>query len=299
MRVTDRQRFNSLENNLASSLDAYNSVQQEISTGKQLNALSDDPAGGAQSLALRAALVDNNQYQRNVASANTFLTSTESALNNAVTLVTSAHSIALQAANTGIQDSNTLNALAAQVDGIIQQLTQTANTDVHGKYVFGGTQTQAAPYVPPTPLPASGDPTPAYVGGTGTITATIGKNETLTLNTPGGTTYSGAFTALQTLRNDLKNGTTANLSADVDAVNAQITVLSSAQAAVGARLTETASVQTRLKKAQGQFQDAVSNIEDVDLSRAYVQLQTTQNTYQAALVATSRAFQYSLSDYLK
>ena len=96
MRVTDSQRFNSLQNNLATSLDAYNTVQQEISTGKQMNALSDNPGGGAQALALRAALVDNAQYQRNVASANTFLTSSESAINDAVTLVTSAHTIALQ-----------------------------------------------------------------------------------------------------------------------------------------------------------------------------------------------------------
>ena len=85
----------------------------------------------------------------------------------------------------------------------------------------------------------------------------------------------------------------------MDKVNAQISVLSSAQAAVGTNLAETTSVQTRLTKTQGTLQDADSSIENVDLATAYVQLQTTQNTYQAALVATSRAFQYSLSDYLK
>ena len=298
MRVSDSQRYNSLNNNLTSSLDAYNTVQQQISTGKQLNSLSDDPAAGAQALALRSALVDNAQFQRNAANAQSFLTAADAALNNANTLVTSAHTIAIDAAN-GTQSQASLNTLASQVDGIIGQLTQTANSDLHGKYLFGGTQTQTPPYSAPNPLPASGDPTPTYVGGTGNITATVGTSNTVNINTPGNTVFDGAFAALQSLRTDLKSGSQSALSADIDKVNAQISVISGAQANEGAKLSSITSIQQNLTKAQGDLQDADSNIEDVDLSQAYVRLQSTQNTYQAALVATSRAFQYSLTDYLK
>ncbi|MDQ2686656.1 MAG: flagellar biosynthesis protein FlgL, partial [Armatimonadota bacterium] len=72
----------------------------------------------------------------------------------------------------------------------------------------------------------------------------------------------------------------------------------STRATVGAKMNEVDSTKQRLTRAQGDYQNAVSNVEDVDLATAYVQLQSAQNVYQASLVTTSKAFQHSLSDYL-
>jgi flagellar hook-associated protein 3 FlgL len=43
----------------------------------------------------------------------------------------------------------------------------------------------------------------------------------------------------------------------------------------------------------------LSNIEDVDLAKVMMDLQVQQVAYQAALSATARAIQPSLSDFLR
>ena len=78
MRITDSLTENTLENNVNTSLTSYNKVTQQISTGKQLTQLSDNPADGSQDLALHAGLVDNAQYQTNARDATSFLSSSDS-----------------------------------------------------------------------------------------------------------------------------------------------------------------------------------------------------------------------------
>ena len=295
MRVTDSLRVDGLQKNISAGLENLNTIQQQIATGKRINSLSDDPTGGSQALFMRAALVDNAQYQRNADEAKTFLGAGDSALGSANDLMQQARQIAVEGAN-GTETSASLSSLADQVDGIIRQMTQVANTDVHGKYLFGGTKTSTAPFADATP--ADGDPTPTYTGDTGAVTATLGKNNSMTLNTSGSATFGDSLTALQSLRTHLLSGDQTAVSNDITGVDAGLSTLNSVRATVGAKMNEVDSTKQRLTRAQGDYQDAVSNVEDVDLASAYVQLQSAQNVYQASLVTTSKAFAHSLSDYL-
>ena len=294
MRVTDSLQTNTLMNNVETSLSNYNLVQQQISTGKKLNHLSDDPIGGSQDMAIQASLVDNAQYQNNADAATSFLSATDSTLTSANNLMQSAKQIAVQGAN-GTLSSDDRQSLADQVDGVIRQLTQLANTDLHGKYLFGGTQTQTAPYVAPT---TGSDPTPTYVGNSGSVTATLGKNDSIALNSGGTATFGASFSALQSLRTDLASGDQTAISADIDKVSSSMTAMSSQQAMIGARMNEVSDTKANLTRASTDYKSSVSDIEDVDLAQAYVQLQSTQNVYQASLVAVNDSFKFSLAQYL-
>ena len=287
MRITDTLNYDQLSRDVSDSLSSLNGVQQQIATGKKLTSFADDPAGASQSLALRSALADNAQYQRDAGQAKSFLSATDGALSDAVTLLQSARQIAVQGANSD-QSSDSFAALSSQVDGLTAQLTQVANTDLHGKYLFGGTNTTAPPY----------DAAQNYSGNTQAVTATIGPNYPVQLNTPGSTAFGPAFAALKTLKADLTAGNVSALSADITTVDAGLTALSSAQAATGAKTNQVDAVTQRLSRSQGELSDGISQVEDVDLATAYVQLQTVQNVYQASLATTAKAFQYSLTDFL-
>lgn len=295
MRVTDSLTTNNLMNNIEAGLRNYTNIQQQISSGKILNQMSDNPMGGAQSLSMRASLVDNAQYQTNADSATAFLSTSDTALSSATSLMLAAQQIATQGAN-GTQNAQDLQALGAQVDSIIQQLTQVANSDLHGKYLFGGTQTQTPPYAAPT---IGADPTPTYVGDTGNVTAIIGKNNALAISTPGSAAFGDSFAALQSLRTDLASGDQTAISADITKVSASQNTLTATRASVGSMMNEVSDVKTRLTRSQTDYEGAVSNIEDVDLAQAYVQLQSTQNIYQASLLTASKSFQLSLANYLQ
>lgn len=287
MRITNSLQYHMLQSNIETGLDNLNTVQGQISTGKKLTTFADDPAGASQSLALRSAEGNNTQYQRDADQAKSLLTAGDSALGDANTLVQSARQIAVEGANSD-QSANSLAALSNQVNGIISQLTQVANTDVAGKYIFGGTNTTTAPY----------DTTQTYQGNSGAVTATIGPNYNISLSTPGNAAFGPAFTALKTLQADLSAGNVSAISNDIGQIDTSLSTLSASQAAIGAKLNTVTAVQSNLQRAQISYQDSVSNIEDVDLATAYVHLQSAQNVYQASLATTAKAFTYSLADFL-
>lgn len=294
MRVTDSLRVSNLKRNIEAGLGNLNTVQNQIATGKRVNTVSDNPTGASQALALRATLVDNAQYQTNADSAHSFLAASDGALSSATDALQQARTIAVQGAS-GTQTPQTMQALGEQVSGLIRQLTQDANADIHGKYLFGGTLTQS----PPFQAPAGGaDPTPTYAGNSGAVNAILGKNNTLQLSTPGNQAFGGAFKALQDLQNNLASGNQTAIAASIGAVDAQVTAVSSVRASVGAKLNDVTLLKQNLTRAQGEYQASDDDIENVDLAQAYVQLQSAQNVYQASLVTTSKAFQYSLASYL-
>ncbi len=287
MRITDSLRYQNLSANIDTDLQSLNKVQSEVSSGKQLQTFSDNPAGASQSLVLRSALGDNAQYQRNAASASTFLSATQGALSTATSVVESARQIAVAGANS-TQTPDSLAALGDQVDGIVQQLTQAANTQAQGRYIFGGTNTTTAPY----------DAAQTYQGNTQALSATLGPGQSLQINTPGSTAFGPAFTALQSLKTDLAAGNSSAVSGDIGKVDTALSALNVASATAGAKANQATAATEQLTRAQSDYQSSISGIEGVDLAQAAVQLQTDQNVYQASLEATSKAFQYSLADFL-
>lgn len=293
MRVTTSLTYDRLQGNVDTSLNNLNTVQAQISSGKKLTDFSDDPAGASQSLSLRSQLDDNAQYQRNATSAQSYLSSSDTALTSANTLIQSARQIAVSAANSD-QSPASFTALSDQVNGIIKQLTQIANTDLHGTYLFGGTATKTEPF----------DANQNYTGNTQPLQASIGAGYTVATSTVGNDVFGAAFTALKGFQQHLTDaaagtaGAVTNLSNDIASIASGQTAINTAQAEVGASVNEVKGVSQRLAQSQLEYQDSISNIENVDLATAYVQLQSATNVYQASLATTSKAFQYSLADYL-
>ncbi len=287
MRITDSLRYGGLQTNIETSLDNLNTVQSQISTGKKLTAFSDDPAGASQSVALHSALIDNTQYSRDSDSAKAYLSATDSALSSATALIQKGRQIAVQGANSD-HTPESFAALSSQVDGIVSQLTQIANADLHGKYLFAGTNTKTAPF----------DAAQIYSGNSSSVSATLGPNYTLALSTTGSTAFGPAFIALKSLKTDLAAGNVAAISADIAGADKALAAVSTARATTGAKIVEVDAVTQRLTRSAGEYNDAVSKIEDVDLATAFVQLQSAQNVYQASLSTTAKAFQYSLADFL-
>lgn len=290
MRITNSLMTDTLQNNIGQGLSNLNSLQLQLSTGKQLNAPSDDPAGTALSMSLRSNIQDNTQYIKNGQQGSDIMKLTDSALNDATNLIDQARSIASQAANS-TQTTDSLNALTAQVDAISQQLTNIANTTYAGKYIFSGAKTTTPPYI-------AGDPTHTYQGDTGSMKATIGPGNTQSVSTPGSVVFNSIFTSMTNLKAALVSGNITNISNQITSLDASTSITSTVRATLGAQINEFDTVNQRLSRANIEFQDTISKVEDVDLAQTYVKLQSAQNVYQASLSVTAQAFKYSLTNYL-
>src|SRR5581483_4085064 len=144
--------------NQVNAIDDLVAQQQQygatLSSGKQLNAPSDDPTRIAQDLSVRTAIAQENQSSTNIQNASSQLTTVDGALSTLGDVLQSARSIAIQAGS-GTANSTQLAALASQVDTLLQQAIGVANTQYAGKYVFSGTAATGAPPVSPTGQPVS------------------------------------------------------------------------------------------------------------------------------------------------
>jgi flagellar hook-associated protein 3 FlgL len=169
MRVTDGMRATDMVRTLDQLTEAQQDASNRALTGNKVNKPSDDPAAAAELARIRASQAQADAGLKAASSAESDLTLSESVLAQANDLFTSAREIAEQGANATL-DASARATLADQVGQIKLQLVGLANTKGQSGYLFGGSQTQAAPFDPSGNF--SGDDVAHVVDlGTGTPTA--------------------------------------------------------------------------------------------------------------------------------
>ena len=124
----------------------YQSEGQMLSSGKQLNAPSDDPAQIGMDLTTTSAISAEGQQNSNVTSAVNELTTTDSALSSLTSVMQSVRQIAVQGASETLTDQQRGD-LATQLNELLQQAVAVGNTSYGGKFIFGGTAANANPPV--------------------------------------------------------------------------------------------------------------------------------------------------------
>src|ERR1700736_5370379 len=116
----------------------YLQIGQQLSSGKQLNAPSDDPGRIATDLGVHTSIDTTNQAATNVQNAVSELTTTDGALSSLTSVMQSARSLAIQGASDTLTDQQRTS-LANQIDQLLQQSIAVGNTSYAGKYIFAGT----------------------------------------------------------------------------------------------------------------------------------------------------------------
>ncbi len=133
----------------------YADLGAELSSGKQLNAPSDDPGQIGQDLQLHISIDTTTQQSTNVKNAVSELTSTDSALSSLTSVLQSARTLAVQGASDTLTAAQR-TALGNQIDELLQQSIAIGNTQYAGKFIFAGTSTTANPPVVQQGNPISG-----------------------------------------------------------------------------------------------------------------------------------------------
>src|SRR5580700_722309 len=144
------------ENQIASidNLSAqYQSIGQDLSTGKSLNVPSDDPAQISQDLTLTSTIASENSDASNATSAQAELTFTDSTLSSLTSVLQSARSLAVEGATDIIPNGTQRPLIGKQIAGLLNQALQLANQQYGTTYIFSGTGSSTSP-----PITAQGSP---------------------------------------------------------------------------------------------------------------------------------------------
>ncbi len=130
---TSSYQLNVLTNNLSHA-------NEQISTQKRINSISDDPIGLSQVLDLKFTVNNLTQLEKNIDMGITWLSGSETALRSVSDQMIDAKLLATQLANATVSASERSDAVET-INGIIDQVLSLSNTQVNGSYIFSGTKT--------------------------------------------------------------------------------------------------------------------------------------------------------------
>lgn len=275
-------------------------AQTELTTGLQINQVSDDPSEIADLWQLNSELSQTDQTDTNLGQVQTEVNTAESALESAVTLVTQAQTYGAE----GLNDTTTSQSrqdLANELGSTLQQLVAIANTTVQGRYIFAGDADQTTPY---TIDLTQSSPISAYQG----------SASTREILGPDGTTFPVALTAQQIFDSsnaqdnvfdsivNLMQGLQAN---DDTQISGAMSDLESASTYLNQQLAFYGNVQDQVQGAltfgqnySTQLQTQLSGIQDANEAADITNMTQAQTQLQAALQSEAQLPRTTLFDFL-
>ncbi|QWZ08478.1 flagellar hook-associated protein FlgL [Nocardioides panacis] len=291
-RITQRLMVERSLSSLQLGLGRLSTAQEKLSTGRVINRPSDSPTGTNDAMRLRADLAANAQYSRNADDGSSWLGQADSTMTSMLDSVRRARDLMVQGASTGSAGTDARTALAAELTQIRSGLIDEANTTHLGRPLFGGTT------VGPQAYDASG----AYVGDTNSINRTVGKGVSVAVNVTGPAAFSSGtddlFTVLSDAIDQLQNNPSA-VSGTLTRLDAVSGSMRNALADIGTRANRIDTATSALASSKLDNTKSLSDVENVDVASAIVDLQMQEVAYQAALGATSRVLQPTLLDFLR
>ena len=117
-RVTEKSIHTRVLANLQRNLSKGERIQDQLSSGKQINRPSDSPTGTVASMQLRAENRLNSQYIRNADDGLGWLSTVEGTLTNSSNLINRARDLTVQGLSSGSNDAQSREALAVEIDNI-------------------------------------------------------------------------------------------------------------------------------------------------------------------------------------
>lgn len=134
----------------------YQSIGQDLSTGKSLNVPSDDPAQVSQDLTLSNTIAQENGDASNAVAAQNELTFTDSTLSSLTNLLQTARSLAVEGATDIIPNGTQRPLIGQQISGLLSQALALANQQYGNTYIFAGTGSANTPPITPLGSPVNG-----------------------------------------------------------------------------------------------------------------------------------------------
>lgn len=274
-------------------------TQQQLASGRRILSPSDDPVGSSQALELSQSLNVTEQYKKNIAQGNSLLSLEESVLAGVTRVIQDAKVTAINAGNPTLS-SNNLQALATELRGRYQELLGLANSkDGQGQYMFSGFQGATRPF---TQTSGAG----VYAGDQGQRATQISASRQVAISDTGqdifkpGVTGQDVFATLDTLITQLNAGsiTSTQLSTALTGLDTALNNVLRVRSSVGARLRELESTDGTHEENVLQYKTTISDLQDLDYTKAITDLTRTQTSLEAAQKSYVAVQQLSLFNFI-
>jgi flagellin-like hook-associated protein FlgL len=293
VRITQRAVALTSLQGLNRNLDSLGKLQQQLTSGRLINAPSDSPTGTNRAMQTRADQAASAQHARNITDAKGWLEQTDSTLQEMLDTARRVRDLTVQGANTGSTSDVSTQAIATEVSSLRDGLLSLANRTIGGRPLFGGV----------TPGQKAYDASGTYVGLAGPpVTRRVSDTEVVRVDTTGPEAFGPAGADIFAIADKIATDVVANPGAlathlaDLDTV---MKGMLTAVADVGARAARVDREEQVNADRTLTLSSRLSETENIDLPNTIMRLQMQQTGYDAALSATAKALQPTLLDYLR
>jgi len=274
--------------NISHITERMQKLNTVVASGKRINDLSDDPVGLSKSLHLKSKLDEMDQIKRNLSFGKSWLSAAETALNNVQELLTEAKGIAIEMSNSTVGQEERRSA-AKVVDNILKEIIVLANSNVNGRYIFSGQNTDTAPF----------DEDGNYRGNNSGFTISAGKDITIQIGYNGQEVFGTIFNTLKDFRDSLENNDIDGIQQAIGDLNNEFDNISKWISDVGAKTLRIETKENILDDLELTDKEMVSELEDADIAEAVIDLENIQLAYKAALASSSKIMKLTLLDYIR
>ena len=319
MRVTNRMLANNYLRNMNKNLTNMQTLNRQLSTGKEISRPSDNPYKTARSMQLNTDISTNKQYNENIKDTINWLDSTDQALYQATNTMQRIRELLVSSGNAAY-GSDERNAIADEM-----------NTNFDGKYIFGGTKASSKPVDIVTDaitgnkdiifidkegnkvdlnsddiymknqLDMLGSKLNVEVSQGVTIEYNVTAKELLSFNNERGEEVN-VLNLLGDIVGNLKSSDELDsnklINENLSAIDDVITNLLKTRSEVGAKQNRMESAQQKNEDENFNMTDILSQTEDIDFTQKTIEFSMAQTVYTASLQVSAKVLPPSLLDYL-
>ena len=324
MRITNASMVRSHLYDTQNNLTNMSKINQQISTGKVINTVSDDPHKAIKIMNINNEIKYTEKYNSNIDETVGWMNTTDGALESTGNLLNEIKETILKVGN-GTYSQNEMKSLNADINEKIKQLADTLNSTHGGKYLFGGSSVDDAPItVIENPdgtvkLEFSKDKNGQTIPNTDDLKADISSGinidynisvgEILNIKDGNGNTVNllDEINNLSTLMNDIANGD------EQTAAKAKETLLNDTKGKIDTLfdhvVNERTSLGVRVSTAEKikelndedilNIQDVLSKTQDTDVVEKFIELKSAEMIYQASIQVGAKLIQPTILDYIR
>lgn len=272
--------------------------QAQISSGKEASSYAGLSKDASQLVSIKAASVRTEAFIQQNNQIESRLQIADGALASMSDIASSLRAKLVQRLNGATGSSSVIDQDAANM---LNSLAGLLNTQVAGRFLFGGTQTNVAPVVDPVPNPASfGVIDDNYYQGDGVeLTARVSETQEVTIGIAGSRQgfqeLVGALKAAIEGHNTNSNGL---LESALDLAASAIEEINAYRAEIGFSANAVARATAGHEDFQLYAEQVVLEIENVDVPSAVSALAADETALEASFMIVGRLSSLSLADYL-
>ncbi len=308
MRITNNLLVGRYMNNYYSSADRMQTTQIQMSSGKRVNKISDDPVALVTILSSRSKIMELEQYDKNSNYARAYIRTAESAVYEASVVMQNVYEKTVQLPNGTLTDVDRA-ALKTELIELRDHVVSILNTTFGEKNLFGGHNLNVVPFELDDngALLYNGE----YVEGLSEDDDLMFQNARIeiTRNVWADVSVSGlklSGVGDNNIINVFQKLITAIDDGDLESMQEAITNFQNKQTELLDITTQIGGLNVRLDYLIDRFSsdtiaytDIQSRLEDVDEAQAIMNFKMAEAAYRAALGSGSFVLQQSLLDFLR